>query len=208
MGVETAFDAWRNVNDKLPKVAFDSRKPAPLLLEPDGENRIYYGPITIPGQENDLGLTLQYADQTSGEIVEADIIINSRHPFALLEPMGTTDDGTESGNMENCSAKYDVASVVTHEIGHFWGLGEDMVDTKATMYFSTPPCNVLKRKLKTDDVLAVTSLYSVAAPEAAGGSAKAAHCAMTSLGGACPSGAAALGVLVVFGAAARKRRRR
>jgi MYXO-CTERM domain-containing protein len=204
-GLETAFDTWREANGKLPNVTFDARPAAPLLLEPDGENRIYYGPITVPGHEKDLAITLQYADQSSGEIVEADVIVNSHHPFAVL----VDDDDAATGTVTDCKEKYDVTSVVTHEIGHFWGLGEDMVDTNATMFFSTPPCNVRKRQLKTDDVKAVSALYAVAAPS--GDSAtKAMHCALTSVGGAGDpgaAGAAMVGMVLVLGATARRRRR-
>jgi hypothetical protein len=205
-GVATAFDSWRSADGQLPKITFDARPSGQILLEPDGENRIYYAPITVAGHENDLAITLQYADQTTGEVVESDIIVNSRHPFAVLESE-TADDGSgesTSGNVASCSAKYDVASVVTHEIGHFWGLGEDVVDTNATMYFSTPPCNVLKRHLKTDDVRAVSSLYS--APVPSSDSTRVAHCAVTSLGHASTGGVAMLGVMLVVGATARRRR--
>ena len=247
-GVEQAFDTWRAADDKLPKIAFDVRKAGKLLLEPDGENRIYYAPIPVPGHESDLGVTLQYADQSTGEIVEADIIINSRHPFALLaaedpaaatKVRGDSADSSEggdsqghggsesksgsngnstantksaasnavsaSGTVSGCKMKYDVASVATHEIGHFWGLGEDMLDTTATMYFSTPPCNVMKRELKLDDVKAVSSLYTVAASDSAS-SAK--HCSVATLGGSRGDGAALLLVAAALGTAARRRRAR
>ncbi len=239
-GVEQAFDTWRAANDKLPKITVDARKAGQLLLEPDGENRIYYAPIPVPGHESDLGVTLQYADQSTGEIVEADIIINSRHPFALLEPTdpkastkvrGDSDDSNEdgnsqgtsngqgtvgqatqastvasSGNVSDCKAKYDVASVVTHEMGHFWGLGEDMLDTTATMYFSTPPCNVIKRELKLDDVAAVSSLYTVAA-SSSGSAPDAKHCSVTTLGHADGDGTLLVGLATALAAAARRRRR-
>jgi hypothetical protein len=101
--------------------------------------------------------------------------------------------------------KYDVASVVTHEIGHFWGLGEDMLDTTATMYFSTPPCNVIKRQLKLDDVKAVSSLYTVAASSDSASTAK--HCSVATLGGSRDDGAALLLIAAALGTAARRRRR-
>lgn len=253
VGVEQAFDTWRAADDKLPKIAFDVRKAGKVLLEPDGENRIYYAPIPVPGHESDLGVTLQYADQSTGEIVEADIIINSRHPFALLaaedpaatttvrgDPANSNEDGdsqghgssesksgsngssaanaksaaanavSASGTVSGCKMKYDVASVVTHEIGHFWGLGEDMLDTTATMYFSTPPCNVMKRELKLDDVKAVSSLYTVAASDSApsDSASSAKHCSVATLGGSRGDGAALLLVAAALGTAARRRRAR
>ena len=208
-GIETAFDRWRTADDRLPRITFDARKASAVLLEPDGENRIYYAPITLPGHENDLAITLQYTNQDSGEIVESDIVVNSHHPFAVLvsnEESDAMDDSKGNGSVGSCNAKYDVTSIVTHEIGHFWGLGEDMVDTKATMYFSTPPCNVMKRKLKTDDVTAVSSLYSVAAP--ASSASQTGHCAVTTLGSRSTSGGLVVSAALIVGAGALRRRRR
>jgi hypothetical protein len=190
LGVEQAFDGWQGSGAKLPKATFDARKSDTLVLSPDGENRIYYAPITVPGHENDLALTLQYSNPNSGEILEADIVVNSKHPFAVLQADDDDAKGAEdatsgkqtSAKVKGCDAKYDVASVVTHEIGHFWGLGEDMTDTNATMYYSTPLCNVVKRHLKTDDVKAISSLYAVDIPAEDSASSSAAHCTVTAPG--------------------------
>jgi hypothetical protein len=218
LGVENAFDGWQKTGAKLPKLSFDSQKAGKLLLEPDGENRIYYAPITIPGHENDLGITLQYTHPSTGEIVEADIVINSRHPFSVLEADdGGDDDADESGTSskrkstpgkaKNCSGKYDVTSVVTHEIGHFWGLGEDMTDMDATMYFSTAPCNVIKRKLKADDASAVSSLYAKDLPTEDTAAAGIGHCSVGSPGRRTTSGGFALAA-TGLALALRARRRR
>jgi hypothetical protein len=218
LGVESAFDGWQKSGAKLPKVAFDSRKSGKILLEPDGENRIYYAPITLAGHENDLGITLQYTNPSSGEIVEADIVINSRHAFSVLEASDDADDEADesgaaskrkpsSGNVKNCSAKYDVSSVLTHEIGHFWGLGEDMTDADATMYFSTAPCNVVKRRLKTDDTSAVSSLYSQELSTEETAAAGIAHCTITRPGRASTSGGFVMVAIGVVLAACERRKR-
>jgi hypothetical protein len=148
LGVADAFHEWHDTGAKLPSVLFESRAAKPLVLEPDGENRIYYVPITIAGHQHDLGMTLQHVSASTGEIVEADIVINSNHPFSLLDAS------------DNCSDSYDIESVVMHEAGHFWGLREDMTDAGAAMYFSTAPCNIAKRTLKVGDTLAISSLYA------------------------------------------------
>jgi MYXO-CTERM domain-containing protein len=212
LGVEGAFDGWEKTGAKLPKVAFDSRKPGKLLLEPDGENRIYYAPITLAGHENDLGITLQYTNPSSGEILEADIVINSRHPFALLEADDEENDDADPtkrrgspGNVKNCSAKYDVASVLTHEIGHFLGLGEDMADPDATMYFSTAPCNVVKRRLKTDDVSAVSSLYTEDMSTGETAAAGVGHCTVSAPGRTTTNGGFVLAAVGVVLAVRRRR---
>ena len=186
-------------------------------MDADGENRIYYAPITIPKHENDLAITIVYTNTDTGEILEADMIVNSRHPWKLLD---ADDDGDKTdptkpasstqslrGNgLKSCANTYDLRSVVTHEAGHFWGLGEDYTDTKATMYYSTPPCNVGKRELKTDDTQEVASLYAKPMTDSGSdSSATAAKACSVALGHTSSSGMLGVGLAAVAFAAARRR---
>ena len=222
-GVSQAVDGWVNTGAKLPRPSVDMRKAAPLLLEPDGENRIYYAPITVKGHEKDLGITLQYSNTDTGEILESDIVINTNYPFVVV---ATEDDeqGNDDGNgngaakakgslkVKDCTAKYDVTSVVTHELGHFWGLGEDMVDGNATMFYSTSLCSVTKRELKADDTAAITSLYEAAPPASETSNAAAAgvsHCSVGAPGrSTSPAGAGTSLALAVSALLYRQGRRR
>lgn len=215
-GVARAFDDWDDSGAKLPSVSFGMHTAEPLMLEPDGENRIYYVPITVPGHQHDLGMTLQHVSPSTGEILEADIVINSNHPFALLDARkgnsAEAERGSSAETVTECSEKYDVTSVVMHEIGHFWGLGEDMTDASAAMYFSTAPCNIAKRMLKADDVLAISSLYADELPDDDRNFAAAAgfgHCSVAS-----PpkwntiDGFASAGLASLLGVGVRRRARR
>src|SRR5205814_2270996 len=164
--------------------------------------------------EKDLGITLQYSNPDTGEIVESDVVINSNYPFVVVatedDAQGDDGNGTSDGKtgkskgslkVKDCSAKYDVTSVVTHELGHFWGLGEDLIDGNATMFYSTSLCSVTKRELKADDVAAITSLYE-AAPPATETSAAAGvgHCTVSAPGrSASPAGAGMPLALAVTG---------
>jgi hypothetical protein len=205
-GVTRAFDNWDDSGAKLPSVSFGRHTAEPLMLEPDGENRIYYVPITIAGHQHDLGMTLQHVSPSTGEILEADIVINSNHPFALL------DAHEENGDVAHCSEQYDVASVVMHEIGHFWGLGEDMTDANTAMYFSTAPCNIAKRMLKADDVVAISSLYADELPDDETNFAAAAgfgHCGVASPPNRnAIDGFAIAGLASLLGVSVRRRARR
>jgi hypothetical protein len=182
-----AFGAWVSTDASLPRLTFDSGASSSVPTAPDGQNRVYFAPIDLPGHESDLGLTLAYSDSTTGQVLEADVILNKRMAFSILTPpAGSTDDDasdndpdddvsqtedaltskSKSGHAQSawCKARYDLQSVATHEAGHFFGLGEDMTDSDATMYFSTAPCELKKRTLATLDTNAVTSLYANAPP--------------------------------------------
>jgi MYXO-CTERM domain-containing protein len=235
--VQEAFGAWISSDAKLPHLAFDARAPKNVVLAPDGENRVYYAPIQVPGHEGDLAITLGYTNDDTGEIVEADVIINSLRPFALLEAAssasgssqgtksgkddGSSDDGSSTGKARaalngsgtsgaaaaGCADTYDLRSVVTHEAGHFFGLGEDMTDTSATMYYSTRPCDLGKRDLKTDDASQVTALY-VADEGASDEGASAQKCSVATVGSSPASSSSAPIVALGLLAAAMVRRRR
>ncbi|MFW5740775.1 MAG: matrixin family metalloprotease, partial [Myxococcota bacterium] len=102
------------------------------------------------GHENDLAITVSYV-APSGAILESDIVINTRHTFHV--------------DASGCSHAYDLRSVVTHEVGHFYGLGEDTTDTETTMYYKTLACETKKRSLSDPDVETVAYLYEGALDE-------------------------------------------
>ncbi|HVU05747.1 MAG TPA: hypothetical protein VHE30_28555 [Polyangiaceae bacterium] len=234
-----AFGQWISGSGKLPRLAFDSRPTTPVVLAPDGENRVYFAPITVPGHEKDLAITVGYTNTETGEITEADLIVNSKSRFALLDTKTETspgsrskrhdgdgkDDGSEGRGgstkgqsaeptapttetvVVGCTNQFDFRSVVTHEAGHFFGLGEDMQDTSATMYFSTKPCDVGKRDLTTTDEGEATGLYEAAAPEAGDEKGSAQKCSVGSLGTRAPAGETwAVVALAAVAFGARRRR--
>ncbi len=60
-------------------------------------------------------------------------------------------------------ASIDLENVVTHEAGHFIGLGH-VSDEAATMYASTGPGDVSRRSLEADDVAGLCDVYPAGAP--------------------------------------------
>lgn len=166
--VQLGFGTWLSSGAKLPGLGFDSTTGAKFAQTPNGKSEIMYGPITVPGHEKDLALTITFSDPTTGEVLEADMIFNSLHPYGLLSGQGSSGDDSSqhdgsthpgSSGRSDCSEKYDLQSVATHEAGHFFGLGEDYDSKPATMYFSTGRCETNKRALQSSDETTVTALY-------------------------------------------------
>jgi hypothetical protein len=91
-----------------------------------------------------LAVTAVTYNPETGEIYDADVEINS-----LNVPLTTGDT----------SVKYDLASIVTHEAGHFLGLNHSL-DDSATMAAGYISGDVGMRTLSPDDEAGICSIYS------------------------------------------------
>lgn len=154
--VQLGFGTWVGSGAKLPNLDFDSTKDARFGQVPNGKSEVMYGPITLAGHENDLALTVTFSDPKTGEVVESDMIFNSRHPFGILPYAG---QGASEQHTASCDQKYDLQSVATHEAGHFFGLGEDFEAKPATMFYTTGRCETNKRVLQNSDETTMNALY-------------------------------------------------
>jgi hypothetical protein len=172
-----SFGTWLGSGAKLPELVFDARSGLRPKLERDGISAVVYAPIEVAGHRNDLAITIGFADAESGRIQESDIIINSTRKFAVLKkpsPLSRSgeaasehaastlhgDDPAEDSAASNCDQRYDLQSVLTHEVGHFFGLDEDEEDGTATMFFKTERCDLEKRDLGAADSATLVELYS------------------------------------------------
>lgn len=180
--VRNAFGTWLESDARLPSLKFDASQGVQAALKPDGKNSVLVAPITVPGHEHDLAITLTYSDEVTGSVIEADIVINANYAYRAIDrndERDQDDDDDDDGHDRDkqsssdsdrsscvassnaCSEEiYDIQNVVTHEVGHFFGLGEDMDDTSATMYVCTNRCEVHKRVLNDADKAVMTALYA------------------------------------------------
>ncbi len=201
--VIAALGAWQGSGSHMPRLTVSHATDTPASATRDGRNTVLLAPIDIPGHQNDLAITVSHSDSVTGEIIEADIIINARHAFRVLDDdAGTADQlsgaavevrGDDSGDDDDqrdhlgggdrqvdegaevseiascggvrhddasCHHAYDLQSVVTHEFGHFFGLGEDRDDPFATMFFCTSTCETHKRSLSDSDTEAMGEVYA------------------------------------------------
>ena len=176
--VMQAFGQWVASDTRLPDLSFDTGKTS-TTPQQDGKSTVSYGRITAPGHEHDVAITVTYASDKTGEIIEADVILNDLYPMAVLTPKPPTvdkhdsnEDGRHSSSgpsMQDreesldCKNRYDAQNVTTHEAGHFFGLGEDPVEHQATMFQTIDQCETHKRVLAATDVGALTTLYAESA---------------------------------------------
>lgn len=213
--VTRAFGRWIESDGQLPDLVFDTGQTSAVPVH-DGKSTVSYGRISAPGHERDLAITVTYTDEASGRIVEADIVLNSAYPMGVLSPSAgdeLTGDGHAQGNVQgkskqdgagDCRNRFDVQNVATHEIGHFFGLGEDPVERNATMFQTIDQCETHKRALRTTDVDALTALYAQAEEpeEDAPGAQSCAFAARPS-----PQASGWISVVVMLGLAGLCRRR-
>lgn len=102
---------------------------------------------------NAFAVTIVWHNTTTGEILDADMMINEAlGPYADCDVSGC-DPGTQAN-----PGPADLQSIVTHEAGHFLGIGHSSVPG-ATMAPSSERTEVSKRDLARDDIAAVCEIY-------------------------------------------------
>lgn len=93
-------------------------------------------------------VTYVWHDPGSGEIYDSDIEINeTRGTYGICPEDGCTD------------GRIDLPNVLTHELGHYFGIAHTPDDPFATMYASAPPGETTKRTLTADDSTAICTMY-------------------------------------------------
>jgi MYXO-CTERM domain-containing protein len=111
-----------------------------------------------PGYDDSaFAVTVVWHNTTSGEILDADMMINDQlaTPGNAGGPYtNCPDEGCPPGN----PGEVDLASIVTHEAGHFIGIGHSDVKD-ATMFAEAARTSVEKRDLAQDDIDAVCFIY-------------------------------------------------
>jgi len=204
--VQLGFGTWIGSGAKLPALDFDSTQGAKFGQVPNGKSEVMYGPITLAGHENDLALTVTFSDPRTGEVVESDMIFNSRHPFGILPYTGQAMNIQDTAS---CDQKYDLQSVATHEAGHFFGLGEDFDTKPATMFYTTGRCETNKRVLLNSDETTMNALYvAQASGDDESGESAAKGCGGARIGQGQTNGSVPLlSVLGLLGFVAWRRRR-
>jgi len=97
-----------------------------------------------PQSEDAVGLTSTTYDERTGEIFDADIELNSTLELSTSDAVATD--------------KYDLLSVLTHEVGHFLGLAHSL-DPDSTMQSIYEVGTDNFRTLSDDDIQGICAIY-------------------------------------------------
>lgn len=153
--IRDAFGAWVESAASLPRITFVVAK-TPGEAKRDGVNRVLATRRVLAGHERDVAYTASWADTATGALLETDIVFNLEYAFGTLD--------ASSAPSPSCTKarRYDAASVAAHEVGHFFGLAEDVDDETTTMWIRTEPCDLHKRTLQRGDRVAIDALYGAA----------------------------------------------
>jgi MYXO-CTERM domain-containing protein len=148
--VRAAFDAWMNTDcdGEPPRIEVIEAENAVCSMHEYNKDRGNANILFFRDQDWEfdsvrLAVTTVTFDKNTGEIYDADMVLNSDH-YQFT-------DGSMAG--------WDLLSVLTHETGHFLGLAHSAVPV-ATMtgMYSPPEVNDL-RTLDDDDVAGICAIY-------------------------------------------------
>jgi hypothetical protein len=154
--IDASFAAWTTVTcpDSGAGVGIGASSTAPVACDKvrynssgPNQNLVVFREAAWPYSDpnNTLGLTTITFNAETGEIFDADMEIN-----ASGGNLSVGDPVPPNG--------FDLASVVTHEAGHFFGLAH-ATDSQATMFASYKPGSSALRELAADDVDGICAIY-------------------------------------------------
>jgi len=132
----------------------------------DGVNTVFYKNTAYEPAGRALAITILTYDGNTGEIVDADIVINGKYKFAVLPDSPSTlhttnTDGIVHDEEEASPDKiYDIHHVLAHETGHSLGLNDEEEDASVLMYRYSAPNDASIREPQEDDRTGVASIYA------------------------------------------------
>ena len=167
--VDSSVDEVPGASDALTSAikAWSGKNGAPALkveepegsLSPgfDGKNVVFYNAAGFePASGEALAVTVLTFDSDTGEVLDADIVLNGKYP------LGVVDDSTTSA--QNKGARddivYDVKRVMAHEVGHALGLGDELGKSTSLMYPYVPSDTTLMAKPASDDLDGLQTIYA------------------------------------------------
>lgn len=152
--VQRAFDTWLNVDcgdGQRPSIDVVVGGPVECAtseysMDHHNANIVMFREEAWPykGAEDALGLTRLRFNKDTGELWDADIELNT-----LDEPLSVDDPEDD---------EVDLASLITHEVGHLLGLGHTLTEG-ATMQAGYHNGSTQLRTLQADDIAGICAIY-------------------------------------------------
>jgi hypothetical protein len=154
--VSMGFEAWRGL-PRVPDLVLQPGKPEKAGHH--GGERATNGVYLVrdwKGEPDQLAITVVTYNRSTGEIFDADILVNANASYQLLDESAPVD-----------GAHYDLGAILTHEAGHSLGLDESETHPEATMWPLVSPGETHQRTLAEDDEQGVITNYAGSVPDAA-----------------------------------------
>ena len=158
--VANGFGEWARPSD----VVLSSQFAGYTAVEPFVDDTLsVIGFRSRPDLDRTLGATTFQIDSATGAIIESDIFLNSTFEWSV------------AGNGD--PSRFDVESIVVHELGHLLGLGHSalgetqpragggrtVIAKRAVMFpIAYPRGNIEDRTLEADDIAGITDIYGSA----------------------------------------------
>jgi Matrixin len=166
--IGTAIEGWSG-QDGAPVLSVTPAS-APSKPAVDGTNVVYYAPNGYPLAGSALAITILSYDDTTGYIVDADIVINGDYAFGILPedsvplpgaPTVANDADESVGDLHSAAlGKFDIAHVVAHETGHSLGMSDETASPTPLMFLYSQPGDASHRTPTSDDLRGIADLYA------------------------------------------------
>jgi hypothetical protein len=159
--VATALAAWSGASG-APQMVWTTGSGGGKAAN-DGVNTVLLAPEGFARAGAALAVTLLTYDENTGEILDADIVVNGVYAFAVLaadaRSVGAAPISLEGATTLAASlGTFDLLHVLVHETGHSLGLG-DVGDDNAVMYAYTTPGDAAYRAPVEDDQAGMEAIY-------------------------------------------------
>ncbi len=171
--IDASFDSWTSVRCQGVPIEIEIERLKDLSRcsvpqhNPDGPN---LNSIAFVSDWLDRGnppeafaLTSVWHDKATGEILDVDMEMNEDPELeGILGKFGICPAPieTRAGELPLCAVDglVDIQNVVTHEAGHFLGLGHSE-DLRSVMRFQAETRDLSKRTLEADDIEGICAIY-------------------------------------------------
>ncbi len=106
-----------------------------------------------------LAVTIVSFDDRTGEVLDADVVVNGAYRFAKVSDKASTSKDAVDAHDAAPGDVYDIARVLAHETGHALGLGDEPAHADAVMYPYVSPHATSRVAPASDDLSGLNVLY-------------------------------------------------